>query len=250
MPDGPHGLVRHLLGALLEEARHVAGLCIRALLKLGPRDTWTHAEHADAGAAQLDREGLAEAEDEGLGRGVGRHVGTRSIRADRRDVHHHAPPAAHHRRQQPSGELDERFDVERDLLQLSLDGQGVEEPDRPEPGVVHQPIDVESAVTELLDERGDRAGPRQVGRQDIDLDGVRGAQLRGQCRETFRTARHQSQMQAVARQPPSQRLADAARRPRDERDLSCHSRRAGYHAAPPVDSPRPAGPSEADAWPT
>jgi hypothetical protein len=54
---------------------------------------------------------------------------------------------------------------------------------------------------------------------------VRGPQIRGQRFEPIGAPRHQAEVQLVARQPARQRFADAARRPRDERDLPSHPRR-------------------------
>src|SRR5262249_13951693 len=89
------------------------------------------------------------------------------------------------------------------------------------------------------DQSGHRPGSGQIGGQGVDLDAMRGAQLRGERLQPLGATRDQPEVQAVAGQPACQRLADAARRTGDERDLPCHPRSSARRA---ITSPHPLTP--------
>src|SRR5439155_4713900 len=72
--ERPDGLIRHLLGAHPEESGHGARVDVRLLLELGAREPRAHAEHLDAGPAQLGCDRLAEAQHERLRGAVRRAV--------------------------------------------------------------------------------------------------------------------------------------------------------------------------------
>jgi undecaprenyl-diphosphatase len=220
--DGPHGLIRHVLGGHPREAGDAAHVDLGAGLELGAREPRADAEHVDAGARHLGGDGFGEALHERLGRAVGRHVRPRHEAGDGGDVHHRAAAAGDHAREKAPAELDEGEDVEADLVQLLVERKLVKAAVRAKAGVVDEPVDDETAPLRLLRQRRPRARLGEVGGQNVRLDPVVVAQRRRHRLEPVPATGHERHVAALPRHAPRQRLADAARGARDERHLSCH----------------------------
>src|SRR5207249_5211305 len=161
------------------------------------------------------------------------------------DVHHHAGLARDHRGQAAAGQLDQHLDVEADLVQLTVDRQAVEAADRPEAGVVHEPVDGEPPAAEVVQQLARRAGLDQVLGDHVGGHSVHVRQLARQGFQPVAAPGNQYEMPAVTREAAGERLADSARGAGDERDLLRHGITSGglggpaYHDATAVDSLRP-----------
>lgn len=120
---------------------------------------------------------LGETQHESLGGGVSRHEGHGLERGGRGDVDDRAAPARDHRGQQHPRQLDQRDNVEIDLLAFAREVQAVEAPGGAETGVVDEAID--------FDSRGLKAPAKLLGRfaaSEVDgdyLDPIRAEIFRG-----------------------------------------------------------------------
>ena len=105
---------------------------------------------------------------------------------------------------------------------------------------------MQAARLELGRERATRVGVGEVGRNDLDADGVGLRQLVGQCLQAVGAPGHQGQAMAASRQLPCDLRPDARRCAGDDRGgvllgcRQCHGQSVGDRRR------RPAGPP---AWP-
>ncbi len=179
---------------------------VHPLVELGLGEPRAERRHGDALRAVLVRRPLAEAVDPRLGRGVG---APRQERRDARHVDDAAVPAFGHRAQRGMGQPEHGRDqhVEHRLLGLDLVDQ--EPLLEPEARVVDQQVDRPVRVGESRLDRPELLAVAEVGRQHLDLDVVRRAELGRDLLQPLDVAGHQHQVVAACGELGGEAVTDA-----------------------------------------
>jgi len=189
-------------------------------------------QDADAGAVDLAPERLAERDDAGLRRRVGRRGGEVRVARDARVVDDLAVAAPEHAGQQRTGEMGHRDEVDLehrvDLVEVLLLEQAAGET----AGVVDEQIDVRQSGSAPIDRRA---------RGQVDLDGadLARAARRGDDRVHLagRPRPGEQQRERLARQRLGDRAADAAVGAGDQRRLPLQLHAWGTGADLTLDHP-------------
>ena len=123
--------------------------------------------------------------------------------------------ARDHGGQQQPRQLGQRHDVDLEDVADPCRVAAIKTPGRPEPGIVDQGVDRETAPRDLVGEARGCAGLRKIGR-DHRHRAASLAQLAGERLHRRDAARRQNQIMPMPRQLARQRRANAARGAGDE----------------------------------
>ena len=141
--------------------------------------------------------------------------------------------AGDHARYEQGAQVDDRFDVGADQRELGGAVGAVHGTHRREARVVDQDVGAQAARLEQRGELATRVGIGEVGRNDLDADGVRLRQLVGQCLQAVLAPGHQRQAMAAPCQLPRDLRPDARRCTGDDRGRvllgcrQCHDESVG-----------------------
>ena len=216
---------RYIVGgsnaALGEQA---TGTIASSASKASRDGAWTAHGGSYTSTAEFGRKRFGEGQHKSLGSVVRRHERPGLIASRRADVEHTATLPRDHAGQQPPREVNERGDVNRDLVQLFLRVELPEGAVAANPSVVNQPLDLKVAGLQRSEDACANAGLTQISRQNLNGYTARTKFVRDLFEDVL-AAGNQDQIMPVLGELASQREPQATGSASDK----CVSHDPPYH---------------------